>query len=438
MTRLPRSLRTRLLLANLVVAGAALGTVLVAVSLVGPGYFAAAMGHGPDDPLGSQMDAATLDAFREAVRTALVAAVVVALGAGLVVSVAVSNRIAGPISRLAAAARRIAAGDHAERLPVPDVGEIGDLATAFNVMTASLEETERRRLQLVGDVAHELRTPLTTLDGYLEGLEDGVIVPSDETWHLLRGQTARLTRLVSDLQELWRAEAGQLPLRIETLDARLVVGEVVEQFQATAAARSVTLDAPLPVDAIPVRADPGRFGQVLGNYLSNALRYAPEGSSVRVSVGRAAAEVARVRPRRGAGPHGGPGRARVRALLPRRPVAIARGGRLRDRARDRERARRRDGGPRLGRVGRAGHRHDVRGRAAGGLTGTAAGVRASGWRQAGRPAPRAPTASEGRSTHAEPHDHREVARTSTIMRAATTRPGSAGRSPSSASRPAPP
>jgi signal transduction histidine kinase len=289
--RLPRSLRTRLLLANLVVAGVALGTVLVAVSLVGPGYFAAAMGHHPDDRLGSQMDAATLDAFREAIRTALVAAILVAVAVGLVVSVLVSDRIAGPVSRLAAAARRIAGGHYAERVPASGVGEIGDLAAAFNVMTASLEETEHRRLQLVGDVAHELRTPLTTLDGYLEGLEDGVIEPSPQTWHVLRGQTARLTRLVSDLQELWRAEAGQLPLTLEALDARTVVAEVVGQFETSAAARGIALDAALPLVAMPVRADPVRLAQALANYVSNALRYAPDGSTVHVAVARVAAEV---------------------------------------------------------------------------------------------------------------------------------------------------
>ncbi|MEI8334928.1 MAG: ATP-binding protein [Chloroflexota bacterium] len=291
MIHFPRSLRARLLLANLVVAGVTLGTVLVAVSLVGPGYFAAAMGHNPNDPIGSQMDAATLDAFREAIRTALLAALLVALAVGLVVAILVSDRIAGPVARLAAAARRIAGGNYTERVPASGVGEIGDLAGAFNVMTASLEETERRRLQLVGDVAHELRTPLTTLDGYLEGLEDGVIDPSQQTWHVLRGQTARLTRLVSDLQELWRAEAGQLPLRVEVLDARTVVGEVVGQFEASAAARGIVLDAALPLVAMPVRADPVRLAQALANYMSNALRYAPDGSAVHVTVARQAAEV---------------------------------------------------------------------------------------------------------------------------------------------------
>jgi len=196
--RRPRSLRTRLLLANLVVAGAVLGTVSVAVSLIGPGYFAEAMGHLPGDPMAAMMDAATRAAFDDAVRNALVAAGLIALLTSLVVSLALSAAIAGPVSRLAAAAHRIALGHYAERVPAGE-GELGELAGSFNAMTVSLEATEHRRLQLVGDVAHELRTPLSTLDGYLEGLEDGVIAPTPETWQLLRGETARLTRLVQNL-----------------------------------------------------------------------------------------------------------------------------------------------------------------------------------------------------------------------------------------------
>ncbi len=207
MSRLPRSLRTRLLVANLIVVGAALGTVVVAVSLVGPGYFADAMGHRPGDPMGAAMDAATRVAFNDAIRNALLAAGVIAVVTAIVVSLAVSAAIAGPVTRLVAAARRIARGHYAERVPEEGDGELGELASSFNAMTGSLEATEQRRLQLVGDVAHELRTPLSTLDGYLEGLEDGVVAPTGETWRLLRGETARLTRLVDDLQELWRAEA---------------------------------------------------------------------------------------------------------------------------------------------------------------------------------------------------------------------------------------
>ncbi len=126
------------------------------------------------------------------------------------------------------------------------------LAVSFNAMAESLESTERRRLQLVGDVAHELRTPIATLDGYLEGLEDGVIQPGPQTWRVLRTETGRLSRLVSDLAELWRAEAHQLILHPETVDLAEVARSVAARFdhQATIprSVRSTVTGPPAAVD----------------------------------------------------------------------------------------------------------------------------------------------------------------------------------------------
>ncbi|MEI7745547.1 MAG: ATP-binding protein, partial [Chloroflexota bacterium] len=163
-------------------------------------------------------------------------------------------------------------------------GELGELAMSFNEMAGSLEATERRRLQLVGDVAHELRTPLPTLDGYLEGLEDGVIQPRPETWVLLRAETARMTRLVNDLSELWRAEARQLPLAIAEVDALAVAREVASRFEPQAGQRGIALAVDGPAAA--TSADRDRLGQVLANYLSNALRHAPDGSRIALTVSR--------------------------------------------------------------------------------------------------------------------------------------------------------
>jgi signal transduction histidine kinase len=280
--RLPRSLRARLLIANLIVAGAALGTVAVAVSLVGPGYFAQAMGHGSGDMMGQAMSDATRAAFVDAVRNALVAASLIAVVTAVVVSVAVSGRIAGPVGRLSTAAHRIAGGHYAERVPENGEGEIRDLAQTFNAMASSLEATERRRMQLVGDVAHELRTPLATLDGYLEGLEDGVIDAKDATWRLLRSETARLTRLVDELAELWRAEAHQLSFKIEPVDLVQVCHDVAERFAPLADERHITVALDLPAAAV-AHADRDRVSQILASYLSNAIRYAPSGTPVAIS-----------------------------------------------------------------------------------------------------------------------------------------------------------
>jgi signal transduction histidine kinase len=220
---------------------------------------------------------------------ALLAATVVALVAAALVAVLVAGRIARPITAMSDAARRIAGGHYAERVPDAEPGELAELAISFNEMAGSLEATEGRRLQLVGDVAHELRTPLTTLDGYLEGLEDGVIEARPETWRLLRSETARLTRMVNDLSELWRAEARQLPLEIERVDASAVAREVAERFGPQAQARGIVVD----VRAAPVAAlaDRDRLAQIVSNYLSNALRHAPEGSRVVIEVAERGANV---------------------------------------------------------------------------------------------------------------------------------------------------
>lgn len=284
--RLPRRLRSRLVVSHLIVALAALGTVLVAVSLVGPGYFADAMGHRPGDQVGRQMDAATLMAFQDAIRTALVVAAAIALAAAILMALAISSRIATPVTRLVAAARRVAAGHYAERVPETGEGEVGELAQTFNAMAGSLEATERRRMQLVGDVAHELRTPLATLDGYLEGLQDSVVEASPDTWTLLRRETGRLNRLVDDLAQLWRAEARQLPLTTESVDVSTLAADVVEQFRAPGATRNLTITTHLQA-GLTVLADRDRLAQVMGNYLSNAIRYGPDGSEIVVSAHRA-------------------------------------------------------------------------------------------------------------------------------------------------------
>ena len=271
-------LRGRLLLSYLIVIVVGAVTVFVAVGLVAPGAFEAAMGHsmpGMDDMMSGLVRAA----FQDAVQTALLVAGIAAGAAAIVISLALTARLAGPIARLAAASRRIAAGRYAERVPVVSSDEIGELGGSFNQMAEALESTERRRLQLVGDVAHELRTPLATLDGYLEGLQDGVIQPGEPTWQLLRRETGRLSSLINDLQELWRAEARQLPLSVTRVDAAELLSAIGERFAAQARERGSELRIEAP-PVLAIQADAERIGQVLDNLVSNALRYSSEGAPV--------------------------------------------------------------------------------------------------------------------------------------------------------------
>jgi signal transduction histidine kinase len=155
---------------------------------------------------------------------------------------------------------------------------------------ALFQRASRPSVRRSGDVAHELRTPLTTLDGYLEGLQDGVVAAEPDTWNLLRRETARLTRLVDDLQDLWRAEARQLPLRSEPVDVIAAAADAVERARPAATARRVEVRVQA-AGVLIARADRDRLAQILDNYLSNALRYAPDDTVVVINAEAATDEV---------------------------------------------------------------------------------------------------------------------------------------------------
>jgi signal transduction histidine kinase len=244
-------------------------------------------GSGGQGLSGSNVTASLDAAFRQALMQGLLLATVLAAACALVLSYFVARQIARPIQRMLTATQRIGGGHYAERVvvPVANTGdELGKLAASFNKMASALEQTERRRVELVGDVAHELRTPITTLTGYLEGLLDGVVQPSPETWAKLHTESLRLRRLVDDLQELSRAEARQLPLNITRVSPESILNaaqeRVAPQFDEKGLDLRIASAAGLPA----VAADADRAVQVLTNLLTNALRYTPAPGRVDVSV----------------------------------------------------------------------------------------------------------------------------------------------------------
>jgi two-component system sensor histidine kinase BaeS len=166
------------------------------------------------------------------------------------------------------------------------------LAAQFNTMASELETAERRRVALIGDVAHELRTPLATIEGYTEGLLDGMVEPGAETWALLHDEVGRLRRLVHDLQELSRAEARQLPLHIHPADPATLVTQALARIAPQFAEKQITLASDVPSGLPTVQADADRIIQVLINLLGNALRYTPPAGAVRVSTKHLDGEIA--------------------------------------------------------------------------------------------------------------------------------------------------
>ena len=203
-------------------------------------------------------------------------------GAGIALALAFAQLLArgttAPLREMAAAATAMAAGEHGRQVSVTTNDEVGELARAFNRMTAELAETDRLRRDLVANVSHELRTPLGALQAVLENVVDGVSEPDPETLQTMLDQTRRLGRLVSQLLDLSRLEAGEQPFDIQPF----VVRDLLET-----AAREARLHAPpdviFAIDApagLAVRGDPERIHQVVTNLVENAVRFSPRPGEV--------------------------------------------------------------------------------------------------------------------------------------------------------------
>ncbi|GAB4441514.1 MAG: ATP-binding protein [Chloroflexi bacterium OHK40] len=254
---------------------ASLGLVNAAPFTVG----AAAAETGSLDP-GAAPQAPLLQQFQTVVQQALLVSGFAALAAAVVVSLFVSRRIVEPLVTLSAVSRRLAQGFYRERTRITSDDEIAELAQSVNQLADALDQTERRRLALLADVTHELRTPLATIGGYMEGLLDGVITPSPQTYSLILHETNRLQRLIEDLELLSRVEAGQLPVVARRTDLTRTLEDVAAQFEPLFSANHVTLRVEAEPNLPYVWADPDRIDQVLINMLSNAYRYTPAGGSV--------------------------------------------------------------------------------------------------------------------------------------------------------------
>jgi two-component system sensor histidine kinase BaeS len=213
-------------------------------------------------------------------------AALVALLSALVVSAFVAGRLGRPLTELASAARRFAAGDRTARAGADGPGEIGELARAFDEMAEEVTRTERGRRRLAADVAHELRTPLAALQAGLEELRDGLRAPDTERLAALHDQALRLGRVVDDLSDLSAAEAAALSLRVVDADLAGIARRALAGQRPLLEAAGLTLEAELthPDVPVPVRVDPDRLHQAVTNVLANAARYCRPGDRVRVRV----------------------------------------------------------------------------------------------------------------------------------------------------------
>jgi histidine kinase len=229
--------------------------------------------------------------FRASFADALLLAALAAGGVAILVSLFLSRGITAPVRALTDASRDIADGQYSKRVAARSPDELGELAHSFNQMAEKLEQVEAMRRQLVGDVSHELRTPLSAIKGSMEGLIDGVLPATPETYQQIRQEADRLARLVDDLQELSRVEAGAYSLERHPLSVAKLVQAVLKRLAPQALTKNIVIHQEIPDDLPSVLVDADRITQVLVNLVGNALQYTPAGGDVTLSAERKAKEI---------------------------------------------------------------------------------------------------------------------------------------------------
>ena len=230
-------------------------------------------------------DAQMLTAFLESIFSAFILSAGVMLLVSSVISILLSNRLAGPLRRITAAARSFGDGDLKARAPVQGDDEVAQLAMAFNNMADKLEAMDESRQSFMGNIAHELRTPMTTIKGFVDGMLDGTIPPDRQAHYLkvVSGEVERLTRLTHSMLDITKLETGEYVVSAQDYDIWETISSTLFSREQQFIEHRIRLTGFNPARVL-VHADPDIVHQVLYNILDNALKFTPEGGTIDVAV----------------------------------------------------------------------------------------------------------------------------------------------------------
>jgi two-component system sensor histidine kinase BaeS len=279
----------KLLIAQLFILTIAAVTLIITALIFAPDLFA--MHLRQSGVANRQVEKHTREAFLSSITLALAFASIAALLAAGLVSWLLARRVARPIEQLADAADAVAR--HEFMSDMPDGGfssEFRRLNESFNRMAGDLANSEESRRHLLSDLAHELRTPLATIKAYVDGLEDGVVLPSSTSWETLRQQIERMERLVKDLREASAADENAITMIFTRVDLVEIAQRIATSFQPRCDLAQKSLRVVAPNRPLWVKGDSQRLQQVLSNLLDNSCRHTPSGGEVEVRLVRAGSD----------------------------------------------------------------------------------------------------------------------------------------------------
>lgn len=223
--------------------------------------------------------ASVIAEFRESLLRPLCQAALVGLVMALLLAVVISRNVANSLAALSEAAGKVAEGNYQWRVSEAGPPEVRAVAGAFNAMSGQVHAAQQAQQDFVANVSHDLKTPLTSIQGYSQAIMDGAANDPADAARIIHEEAARLNRMVVELTDLARLEAGQLSMQMLPLDIAALVAAIGERMNIVAQRKNVTLH----IEAAPVPAvmgDGDRLAQVLTNLAGNALNYTPAGGNI--------------------------------------------------------------------------------------------------------------------------------------------------------------
>lgn len=220
--------------------------------------------------------------FENSVENLILIASIAAGLIAVIVGATLAGKIVAPVRSLTKASLAMSKGRYSTRLE-PSMGELGEMAIAFNTMASTIETQEHLRYTFSRDIAHELRTPLMVLQGQVEALQDGLITTSQQTLSSLHNEILRITRLVADLEMIASADNAEFSLQHQLVCLDKLIKQALADFSGPLEEANLSIKSQLD-EQVRIMGDPNRLHQILTNLLSNAAKFVPANGTIEIKL----------------------------------------------------------------------------------------------------------------------------------------------------------
>ncbi len=223
-----------------------------------------------------------LNDFGSSLLFPLLQAGLIGLAVAILLAWLISRNIAFPLQHVAAAATAVAEGHFDQRVPISGPPEVRAVGAAFNRMTEQVVAAQQAQRDFLANVSHDLKTPLTSIQGYAQAIIDGAAKDPARAASIIYEEATRLNRMVVELTDLARIQAGRLSMQTSAIDLGEMTAAIAERLRVVAEKKGLTFNVTAP-SLPPIAGDGDRLAQVLTNLISNAIKYTPDGGQIDIT-----------------------------------------------------------------------------------------------------------------------------------------------------------